>query len=1310
VQTTLLGLAIAAILALVAALVGPAFVDWGKYRVNFEAEAARIAGQPVRIGGAIDVRILPTPTIVLHDVEIGPRAAPAFGAQAVRVELALDGLMRGELRAAALALTGPEIAVALDANGQIVTHLRSLGFDPDRIAIDRLAVADGRVVLEDAASGARMVLDKLAFAGEVRSQTGQVKGDGTFTVAGQAFRYQVATGRRDVGTRLKLNLEPADRPLAFETEGTLTFENDAPKFEGTASLARPAGVVLASGKTVASEPWRILGRVRADTGTALFEQVETLYGPDERRVRLGGTAEFKFGARPRFDGVLSAHQIDLDRAMAAAGAASRVAPAALAGILDLAGDIGRPPFPVSLGVGVDSVTLGGATLQSVRADIKSADGAWNVNTFEFRAPGATHVRLSGRVGGAPGAAEFSGPVAIDSNDPGVLMAWLEGADRPRNTLGALRLRSDVTVSQQCVALERVTADIDRKALEGRLVYTYPVGAQRARIDVAVKAAELDVESAYAFATTLLAGSKIERPGDIALAVDLGRATFAGFTATSTNANLRFDASGLRIGRLAIADFGGSALTASGQIDIASAQPHGSIALNLAAPKLDGVAAVLEKFLPGSGDGLTRNAARLTPVRIDASLTLDPQQGSGGGAAAKLSLNGQLGNMRLTVSGDGTGNISALDKTELRLDVRAVSDDGALVTVLGLDPFTPMPTQRRPATLNIAAGGPISGELRIDARLAGEGFDLASAGTLKLADPALTGALITWLSSADLRGLRRPGAAAFPVSLKSNVKIAGNALHFTALDGKAGGAAVQGQLSLARNPAAAAATVATQSSGQAWDIDGKLAVDTLDVPALLGSILGAPLAVASAPQTVSWPSQPFAATMFTDLRGRVEIDAARAAVLPAITAQKLHGVIGFGASQISLDHLTASIGGGNATAQANFERGAGGLSLRGRATLANSDATAVIRAGAQAPVTGRLGGELAFESIGTSPAALIAGLRGAGSIALDNGKIAGLDPRAIETVLRAVERGTTIAPPRISEIVTRALDAGSLSVVSASAPIEMTNGRVRLSKVVTPNASDAALVLSLDLVEEALDARFTLLGSATADTQGLRPELIVLYKGPLAAPRRSIDVTALTSWLTLQSVERESKKLEVEEREAKRRESLEALIRETAREREIVREPVTAPPVTGTTPPAPAANAANAPGAAARAPAPTTGLFAPVLPAPQFIPNSSPSPAAALTAPVLPSPIVVPSVAPPLSAAPTTTAPARTVPAVTAIAPATAANEPDDIAPNLGALPLNPPLPPRRPSASAAAPVELAPVTRPAPRPGFGTILQHNAPQ
>ena len=50
-QTTLLGLAIAFIIALVAALVGPYFIDWNRFRPQFEAEATRIIGAPVRVGG-----------------------------------------------------------------------------------------------------------------------------------------------------------------------------------------------------------------------------------------------------------------------------------------------------------------------------------------------------------------------------------------------------------------------------------------------------------------------------------------------------------------------------------------------------------------------------------------------------------------------------------------------------------------------------------------------------------------------------------------------------------------------------------------------------------------------------------------------------------------------------------------------------------------------------------------------------------------------------------------------------------------------------------------------------------------------------------------------------------------------------------------------------------------------------------------------------------------------------------------------------------------------------------------------------------
>ena len=108
-QTTLLGLAIAIILALVSALVAPLVVDWSRYRASFEQEASLLVGLPVRVNGAIDARILPTPRIALRDVEVGQAGRPPqVRAATVELELGLGSLLRGEVRATELHLVAPQ--------------------------------------------------------------------------------------------------------------------------------------------------------------------------------------------------------------------------------------------------------------------------------------------------------------------------------------------------------------------------------------------------------------------------------------------------------------------------------------------------------------------------------------------------------------------------------------------------------------------------------------------------------------------------------------------------------------------------------------------------------------------------------------------------------------------------------------------------------------------------------------------------------------------------------------------------------------------------------------------------------------------------------------------------------------------------------------------------------------------------------------------------------------------------------------------------------------------------------------------------
>jgi hypothetical protein len=108
-------------------------------------------------------------------------------------------------------------------------------------------------------------------------------------------------------------------------------------------------------------------------------------------------------------------------------------------------------------------------------------------------------------------------------------------------------------------------------------------------------------------------------------------------------------------------------------------------------------------------------------------------------------------------------------------------------------------------------------------------------------------------------------------------------------------------------------------------------------------------------------------------------------------------------------------------------------------------------------------------------------------------------------------------------VSKALDSGQLSLAHAQGKIAISAGQARVSNV-TATSQNAKLSLAgtLDLTDGSLEARLLLSGaSAIAET---RPDIFLALKGPLDAPTRNIDVSALTGWLTLRSVENQAKQL------------------------------------------------------------------------------------------------------------------------------------------------------------------------------------------
>ncbi len=1106
-QTTLLGFAIALILALVAALVGPLFVDWSQYRPQFETEASRLVGLPVRVGGAIDVRLLPTPTLVMNGVEIGPRGEDALRARSLGIELALGPLVRGQLRASQTRIAGPQVTLALSADGRAALPAGGLGFEASALAVDHLLVEDARLTLVHAASSRRVVLDKLWFDGEVRSLAGSFRGEGAFVADKDLYGYRITATRQESGPiRLRFNLDPSERALTAEGDGFLSFENDAPKFEGGVTFIRPVGTVLASGRAVVNEPWRLTARVKVNAAAALFEQIDFQYGPEDRALKVGGTAELTLGARARLDGVLSASQLDIDRLLAATGQVRATPLAAVRAFVDSFGGALSAPLPMKIGFSADSVTLGGAPLQNLRGDLVSDGGGLAFETVQLRAPGFTDVALSGKAALAPSGFSFTGPADIASADPRLLLRWLDGRDElpPEGPAKAMRLRADVALGGEKIALERLKAEVDRKTVDGRLVYLWPTEKRKARLDAELAAAELDLDSVLDFAQAALGSAKLERPGEVSLALDIGRATLAGVEARNANARLNFDSDGLTVERLSLGEFGGASLDVRGRISTAAAAPRGSLGIDLDARDLTGLSAVLAKFAPPALEPARRIIERMGAAKLRATLDVEDASEQGR-SAVRFALDGQSGGLRITLKSDATGDHANAFAAAARMDASIDAEDSAqMFRLIGLDHAAN--AAKGPGRVTLNAQGPLDGAIKLDGKITAESIEARMQGTLRLADDSATGQFDLAVTSADLGWLR--GASAAPerlsAALTSRVVMHGRQFKFENAMASIAGTQLRGKLDL---DLAGAPRVA-----------GELNADTIDGAAILSSLAGMP----PARDDAAWPAEPFAGGWPGGIAGRLAFSAGQADIA-AYHVKKLRASLRLEPSGFSAEAIEGEIADGKLSGDVSLRRAAEGLNLKARLALQNADARAVLPLEGS-PIGGRFGLQFDVEGAGLSPKALVGSLTGNGTLSLERASVAGLDPRVFPTVMRAADRGLPLEPGKIRDAVAPWLDTGPLEIAHADGVIAIAGGQVRLPTMIArAKGADISASGNLDLVNATLDARVALSGPAVPPAG--RPEIIVLLRGPAVAPKRNIDVASLAGWLALRAVDQQSKKLE-----------------------------------------------------------------------------------------------------------------------------------------------------------------------------------------
>jgi uncharacterized protein involved in outer membrane biogenesis len=1119
VQTTLLGLAIAFIIALVAALVGPHFIDWNQFRPQFEAEAAKVIGAPVRVEGALDARLLPTPTLRLASVTVGgPNDLGKFRADKLDVEFSLGDLMRGEWRANELTINGLALDLGLDSQGRVDLPAMHGQFNLGALSIDRLNLT-GRVALHDAASRTTLELNDIAFSGDVRSLAGSVRGDGSFAVKGTRYPFRVSSGQTGDGngTRVHLTIDPGDQPVSADLDGVLTFDARAPHFEGMLTFASPP-----KAKAGETPPWRIVAKVKAAHLAAQLEQIDASYGLDERALKFAGIGDVRFGASPVLRATLSARQLDADRFLAKdnkdnskdsvkdSTKDAAAAPVQLLPMLrSLAAGLPHPPIAMQIEVGAEQIMLGGRPLQNLVADLHSDTTSWAIDRLDLRAPGSTHVVFNGTGALTGPSNNFSGALDIDCTDPDMLMTWLQGrGDAAYRNQKPFRLSGDVNVTADRIAIERLKAEIDGGAVEGRVALI----ANGPRLEAALKAERLDLDAATAFVRAL-AGQRTDSAEQASVSLDIGHALTSGRDLHPFTAKFSYGPKTVSLDQLKFAEAGGVTTEASGSFDRIDAT--GKLALSADAAALSQITALITPFAPTLAARLTAFAGQRGPARLKLAFDLGKNQGAADRANARAVVDigaPQLSGSATITAAPALAAIRALDRdaiahTEFGIQTKLASQRAdAMLALLGLDQA--IAVGEGTAQFEGSVSGTWRAPLRVGLKMWGPGIDAEASGTAEPWADAAKASLdlkIRSVNLAPLFGLKPADAFAKDIRLFGRASLTGNKLSLDDIDSIVAHSRLRGHLALTLDAPK--------------QVDGEIGLDALDLAPAFA------LAIGSEGRDTA---EPLGAGLTKGWRGKVAFQALGGTLPGGIELRPISGVVRSDGQSLTLDGIKGRIAGGDAVANIDARQDPNGISLIGHLDLTGADGALLHYRGLKMPA-GRTSLQVTLSSQGRSASALLGALSGGGIVKLESAGVAGLDPRAFDIAIRASDQGQVGDDARLRQVVEPALSAGGLPVALAEIPFTMQDGRLHVDPV-TLEAQGARARISggYDVPADQTDIRVTLT-STTQGAEGARPEIQLFTVGTPDTLNRSVDVSPLSRWLALRAIDRETRRLDSLER-------------------------------------------------------------------------------------------------------------------------------------------------------------------------------------
>lgn len=1208
-QGILISLATAVILAIGGAFAAPFVVDWNAWRGTFETQISQALGVPVVIRGPIDAEILPAPRILLRDVTLGDVVSTGGTVKALKAELSLGALLRGDVEATGVSLDRPQIRLVIDSAGRLA--LPTGAQRPAALSIARFEVKDGTLDILDRASDHTQTLQGLNLKGEARSLSGPFRLDGEGEAQGARFAIRSTLGKiGDDGTgRLRLVLDGRNRPYALDLDGGLAFAGAKPRFEGRATLSRHGGEGL--------EAWQLSGTLKASPDAVLADSLDLALGGAQTPAQLSGSARLALGRAVGLDAVLNARSLDLDALRAATdgvpNATRDKAPtdpnpaAALARFLSGIAALPAPDIASRVGLSVEQLMLGGTLVRDVRADISGSAAGWRVDNAEAQLPGKAALRISGMPTSGPGGGGFNGTVTFSADDPAIFLRWA-APTAPRDYVaaakGPVRISGKVNAGPTRIAVDGLDATFAASRVRGSAVAAFDAGAPP-KLNLKLSLDGFDLDPLVAALQT--AAAAVGGGADGTLALDGRNLMLSGLPLRGLTLDAAATGGNWRLSRIVMDDLAGIRLEGAGRMENFSTTPRGEFNFALSGAKADGLVPLARLV---AGEQTAQVLATLQPIAAPVKLASTVVWGEAGGR--NITVTGTLGQ----ISGDVTFARNNAG-VPLRIALKADAADGArALAAFGVEGLAP---RLGPARAELSVSPLTQDEAQVRGRLTLADMTAQAEGTARLSGGAMEPSLAVRLDGGDLGRVLPQASAAVegpvPSALAFTLARTGGIWRLDGISGSLAAAPVSGNMEFEPGPVPR--------------IGGKLAFESLSLPRILG-MFAARTGADPAGIPAIWNTARLQPAAISGYALNLELTAGRLAVLGPYVLGNGRLVLGSDGADLDVRDMSGSLGGGRTAASLRLRRQGDGVQADGRLVLEQVDAAALLApTGARTAPRGKVNLLVDLGGSGRSVLAVVQNLSGQGTLGVRDFVIDGASPAGLD---QALAEAVGLSPPpderRAAQMLDRTLAKGPLRIGFVETTLGVVNGVARLSPArATADGVRVGFNGSFDLARLTLDTTVDL---EAPESAGGAPGGSIVWRGPVTGPERRVSAAALTSVIAMRAIERETRRLE----ERQGRAAPEAPAGTAA--------PV-APPVAP-----PLAQPAAAP-----APIPAPAAIAPVAPPVQPQPvQAQPAPAPAAAKPAAPAQTSAPPPTPrPAAPAPIATAPAALAQPATSAAPA-----------------------------------------------------------